>query len=118
VNEDTPRMAKSGRSFDWRGKRWRCEAAPGDPVKDDVAFVAAAIAEKLEREHGYVVVDIGCLECGESSHLVGIVADRDEAITAGAQHVLDSRSEAEAAWWGGSGLPVAFKIDGDWSTDG
>lgn len=23
--------------------------------------------------HGYVVVDIGCLECGESSLLVGIV---------------------------------------------
>lgn len=118
MDEDTPRMAKSGRSFDWRGKRWRCEAAPGDPVEDDVAFVAAAIAEKLEREHGYVVVDIGCLECGESSHLVGIVADRDEAITAGAQHVLDSRSEAEAARWGGQGLLVAFKIDGDWSTDG
>lgn len=69
-------------------------------------------------ETGYVVVDIGCLECGEPSYLVGIVADRDEAIAAGAQHVLDSRSEAGAARWGGQGLVVAFRIDGDWSTDG
>lgn len=111
-------MAKSGRSFDWRGKRWRCEAAPGDPVKDDVAFVAAAIAEKLEREHGYVVVDIGCLECGNPSYLVGIAADRDAAIALGAEEVFDSRGEAEDSAWGGQGWVVAFKIDGDWSTSG
>lgn len=64
--------------------------------------------------HGYVVVDIGCLECGEPSRLVGIFPDREAAVTAGATDVFDGRDEAEAAPWGGQGMTVAFKIEGDW----
>lgn len=67
-----------------------------------------------EPRTGYVVVDIGCLECGEPSHLVGVVADRDAAVAAGAQVVLSSSADALCVHWGGQGIVVAFKIDGDW----
>lgn len=63
---------------------------------------------------GYVVVDIGCLECGEPSHLVGVVADRDAAVAAGAQVVLDSSTDALSVTWGGQGIVVAFRLNGDW----
>ncbi|MDR1662520.1 MAG: hypothetical protein LBR95_08895 [Azoarcus sp.] len=29
--------------------------------------------------HPFIVMDIGCLECGEPSHLVGLYASQDEA---------------------------------------
>lgn len=63
--------------------------------------------------HGYVVVDIGCLECGESSLLVGIFPDREAAVAAGATLVVDGRDEAVAATWFGAVI-AAFKIEGDW----
>lgn len=64
--------------------------------------------------HGYVVVDIGCLECGEPSRLVGIFPDREAAVAAGATLVVDGRDEADATLWGGQGMIAAFKIEGDW----
>lgn len=64
--------------------------------------------------HGYVVVDIGCLECGESSRLVGIFPDREAAVAAGATLVVDGYDEAVAATWSGTGVIAAFKIEGDW----
>lgn len=73
-----------------------------------------APAPSGERLTGYVVVDIGCLECGEPSYLVGVVADRDAAVAAGAQVVLDSSTDALSVTWGGQGIVVAFRLNGDW----
>lgn len=43
-----------------------------------------------------------------------LVADRDAAVAAGAQVVLDSSTDALSVTWGGQGIVVAFRLNGDW----
>ncbi len=41
----------------------------------------------------YVVLDIGCSECGESSNLVGIFTSKERAIQAKKQYMKDHHLE-------------------------
>lgn len=41
----------------------------------------------------YVVVDIGCSECGEASNIVGIFSSKEKAIDARDYYVKDNRLE-------------------------
>ncbi|MFS0863344.1 hypothetical protein [Fredinandcohnia sp. 179-A 10B2 NHS] len=41
----------------------------------------------------YVVVDIGCSECGEASNIVGIFSSKEKAIDAREYYVKDNRLE-------------------------
>jgi len=44
----------------------------------------------------YVAVDIGCIECGESSAVLGLFTDKIKA-----QAVLDAAEKEQAANWHG-----------------
>ena len=57
---------------------------------------------------GWVVMDIGCLECGESTHLLGVYLSAEAALEA---HPGAAR-EADVGRWGGQGMVVAFELPG------
>lgn len=44
----------------------------------------------------YVVVDIGCIECGEPTNILGIFTDKDKALG-----ILTHFSSLQAAHWHG-----------------
>ena len=54
----------------------------------------------------YVAVDIGCLECGESSDVLGIFKDKKQA-----QKVLDEAEELQAKDWHGEHCFEIFEIE-------
>ncbi|MCH1624690.1 DUF7336 domain-containing protein [Ferdinandcohnia quinoae] len=41
----------------------------------------------------YVVVDIGCTECGEASNIIGIFTTEEKAMNAKEKYILDNRLE-------------------------
>lgn len=53
----------------------------------------------------WVVIDIGCLECGTPSDLIGVVDSKDAAIHWGAT------PRDEIVNWCGDGLLVAFPLE-------
>lgn len=55
---------------------------------------------------GWVVMDIGCLECGESTHLLGVYPT---AADAAAAHPRVELYE-DVKWWGGQGKIVAYEL--------
>lgn len=63
----------------------------------------------------YVIMDIGCLECGSPSELLAVV-DGDDAVRAfrGPEYYGDTpprfRDEFASMDWGGQGVLVAFPL--------
>lgn len=55
---------------------------------------------------GWVVMDIGCLECGESTHLLGAYPTAAAALAA---HP-DAQLYDDVTRWGGQGKIVAYEL--------
>jgi hypothetical protein len=56
----------------------------------------------------YVAVDIGCIECGESSNVLGIFDDESSA-----QKACDEASDIQAKNWHGQHNFEVFRVDKD-----
>lgn len=54
----------------------------------------------------YVAVDIGCIECGEPSAVLGVFTDENRA-----QRVCDEHEERQTANWGGQHYFEVFEVD-------
>lgn len=54
----------------------------------------------------YVAVDIGCLECGEPSHILGIFTSEEEAYSV----IADHRERQAEAWHGEHSFEV-FRVE-------
>lgn len=54
----------------------------------------------------YVLVDIGCIECGEESEVIGIYTDEKEAKRVGKEHKKRQREH----WYGQHSFEI-FEID-------
>lgn len=55
---------------------------------------------------GWVVMDIGCLECGEETNLLGAYATAEEALL---EHPGAQRRE-DVTRWSGQAVVVAFEL--------
>lgn len=64
-----------------------------------------------EESVSVVVMDIGCLECGQSTELLGVYPDMGSALAAhpGAKNRADM-NDARRGDWRGPGVIVAFDI--------
>lgn len=56
----------------------------------------------------YVVVGIGCLECGTPSELVGIFTDRAEALRSQFPYQVVPAEDLREADWRGEAITVMF----------
>lgn len=54
----------------------------------------------------YVAVDIGCIECGESTAVLGISADKDKA-----QTILDDAAAIQQENWIGQHSFELFEVE-------
>ena len=54
----------------------------------------------------YVAVDIGCIECGESSAVLGIFLDKKTA-----EAVCDEHAKRQAANWHGAHYFKVFEVE-------
>lgn len=50
----------------------------------------------IKKQKLYVALDVGCIECGESSAVLGIFTDSDEA-----KQVCDEHYDRQLKEWGG-----------------
>lgn len=50
----------------------------------------------IKKQKLYVAVDIGCIECGEKSAVLGVFTDLDKA-----EQVLDEHDDRQFKNWGG-----------------
>jgi hypothetical protein len=53
----------------------------------------------------YVAVDIGCIECGESSNVIGIFTDKEKA-----EQALDTHEKYQAKHWHGQHSFEIFEV--------
>ena len=54
----------------------------------------------------YVVVDIGCIECGEPTHVLGIFNNKKEA-----NKILEEHEERQREHWSGQHSFEIFEIE-------
>ena len=57
-------------------------------------------------EKYYVAVDIGCIECGESSHVLGIFTKKEKAY-----EVIHDHKKRQQENWSGQHFFEVFNID-------
>lgn len=55
----------------------------------------------------YVAVDVGCIECGEDSAVLGIFSDKDLA-----DQVIEDHAERQKKDWHGQHSFEIFEVDG------
>lgn len=58
-----------------------------------------------------IVVDVGCLECGNESDLMGLYPDMATALAAHPEAIPRGGMDDDS--WRGSGLTIAFDSDSD-----
>lgn len=79
---------------------WICDVGKFDAIKECPNCRALIenwiLNEGSKVQHVHVAVDIGCIECGENSHVLGVFRDR-----AAAQAVLDEHANRQAENWRG-----------------
>lgn len=55
----------------------------------------------------YVAVDIGCIECGEPSNVLGIFTNKEDA-----EHVANEHEQEQAQHWTRPHSFEVFEVDG------
>ena len=63
----------------------------------------------------YLVFDVGCIECGESSAVVGLYANREQAEKSAKEYITNEPNDCDSSWgrkdWHGQHSIEIFEIE-------